>query len=353
MPTSSPEPLNDGGILIDKKGIKRNEPVHNSDILALLASAGDGYVSGEQLSRSLNISRTAVWKRIAALKKEGYLIDASTRKGYRLLSHETCYGKSGIQSLLNTKFLGRELHFRQSVESTNNVLKSLANSGAIHGTAVIANEQTKGRGRLGRHWASTADKGIWMSILLRPDIHPNRVQSVTLAAAVAVCRAIEPVLEEKPGIKWPNDILVAGKKVCGILTELSAEAEKVSWVIVGLGLNTHFVPDDFPEELRTKATSLIQHLKRGAVLDRARLAAEILNRFEPVYEDFIRNGPESMLREWRERSVTLGKTVELIHGPKTMRALALDVGEDGRLLVRLEDGSIREIFSGEISLRYD
>ncbi|HOP72996.1 MAG TPA: biotin--[acetyl-CoA-carboxylase] ligase [Thermoclostridium caenicola] len=245
------------------------------------------------------------------------------------------------------------MHFRQSVESTNNVMKALANAGAPHGTVVIANEQTKGRGRLGREWASTADKGIWMSVLLRPDIHPSRVQSITLAAAVAVCRAIEPVLAEKPGIKWPNDILVAGRKACGILTELSAEVEKVAWVIVGMGLNTHFKPDDFPEELRSKATSLSQHLVRGAVLDRTWLAAEILNQFEPVYEDFVRNGPEAMLAEWKERSVTLGKRVELIHGQETVPALALDVGEDGRLVVQLEDGSTREVFSGEISLRYE
>lgn len=352
MTTLLPESLDNGGVTIDRKETKHGNPAHGGDLLTLLA-ARDDYVSGAYLSRTLNISRTAVWKRIAALKREGYLIDASTRKGYRLLSHETCYGKSGIQSLLETEFLGRDLRFHHSVESTNNVLKTLAHAGAAHGTVVIANEQTQGRGRLGREWESMADKGIWMSILLRPELHPGRVQSLTLAAAVAVCRAIEPLLEEKPGIKWPNDILIRGRKVCGILTELSAEMEKVSWVIVGIGLNTHASADDFPVELRSKATSLRQHLKRGMPADRTRLAAGILNQFELVYADYLRNGPGTMLREWRERSVTLGRTVELVQGQETLRAEALDIGEDGRLIIQLEDGSTREVFSGEISLRYD
>ncbi|NLW02878.1 MAG: biotin--[acetyl-CoA-carboxylase] ligase [Clostridiaceae bacterium] len=348
----SPKPLDDGGIIINKKEIKRGDPVSSGNILSLLA-ARDGFVSGAFLSRELNISRTAVWKKIAALKREGYQIEASTRKGYRLLSHKACYGKPGIQSLLKTEFFGRDMRFYESVESTNNVLKGLANAGAAHGTVVIANGQTRGRGRLGREWNSVAGKGIWMSVLLRPQLHPARVQAITLAAAVAVCRAIEPLLDKKPGIKWPNDILLGGGKVCGILTELSAEAERVSWVIAGIGLNTHFAPEDFSPDLKDKATSLIQHLKKGGSLDRTWLAAEILNQFEQVYEEYLENGPDSMLMEWRQRSVTLKRMVELVQGTERIRALALDIGEDGRLRIRLEDGSIREIFSGEISLSYD
>ncbi len=352
MLTLSPEPLDDGGVIIDKKEMKRNDPVSSGDILSLLA-ARDGYVSGAFLSRELNISRTAVWKRIAALKKEGYLIDASTKKGYRLLSNEACYGKSGIQSLLKTESLGLDIRFYESVESTNNLLKSLAHAGAVHGTVVIANEQTRGRGRLGRAWESMADKGIWMSVLLRPPLHPGSVQTITLAVAVAVCRAIEPLLDEKPGIKWPNDILIGGRKVCGILTELSAEAERVSWVIAGIGLNTHSSLEDFPPELRNKATSLELHLRQGGSADRTRLAAEILNQLESVYDSFLENGPDPMLMEWRQRSITLGRVVELVQGQETLRGKALDIGADGRLKVQLEDGSVRELFSGEISLRYD
>jgi len=348
----SPKSLEDGGILIGNKETKRGDPVSSGDILSLLA-AGNGYVSGAFLSRKLNISRTAVWKKVMALKKEGYPIDASTRKGYRLLSREACYGKPGIQSFLKTERLGRDMRFCESVESTNDLLKGLANSGAAHGTVVVADEQTRGRGRLGREWSSAAGKGIWMSVLLRPELHPASVQAITLAVAVAVCRAIEPLLREKPGIKWPNDILVGSRKICGILTELSAEAERVSWVIAGIGLNTHSLPEDFPPELRDKATSLVQHLREGVSPDRARLAAEILNQLEPVYEDFLKSGPGPMLEEWRQRSATLGKMVELVRGTEKIRALALDVGEDGRLRVQLEDGSIREIFSGEISLGYE
>lgn len=290
--TLSPEPLNNGGVFINRKIESNNEPEQNKDFPAL-------------------------------------------------------------QPLLKTDFLGRNLYFRHSVESTNDLLKNLAYDGAPHGTVVIADEQTAGRGRLGRTWESAAGKGLWMSILLRPELHPYKVQSLTLAAAVSVCRAIEPFLNEKPGIKWPNDVLIGGRKVCGILTELSAEAERVLWVITGIGLNTHFSPDDFPAELRSKATSLDRHLRRGASLDHDRLAAEILNQFEPVYEDFVKNGPASTLIEWRERSITLGRMVELLYGQETMRALAMDIDEDGSLVVQLGDGSMRKILSGEISLRYD
>lgn len=269
------------------------------------------------------------------------------------MSNEACYGKSGIQSLLKTESLGLDIRFYESVESTNNLLKSLAHAGAAHGTVVIANEQTRGRGRLGRAWESMADKGIWMSVLLRPPLHPGSVQTITLAVAVAVCRAIEPLLDEKPGIKWPNDILIGGRKVCGILTELSAEAERVSWVIAGIGLNTHSSLEDFPPELRNKATSLELHLRQGGSADRTRLAAEILNQLESVYDSFLENGPDPMLMEWRQRSITLGRVVELVQGQETLRGKALDIGADGRLKVQLEDGSVRELFSGEISLRYD
>lgn len=314
-------------------------------------ASGGRFLSGEDLSRELGISRTAIWKRIASLKKEGYPIEASTKKGYRILSLEAHYGKSGIQSLLETRFLGRELKFHQTIDSTNQALKILAMEEAPEGTVVLSDRQEKGKGRLGRTWMSEPGKGIWMSLLLRPQLHPAMVQSLTLAAAVAVCQAIEPYCRNKPGIKWPNDILIDGKKVCGILTEMSAEADRVLWVVVGIGLNVHHNKEDFPLELRETATSMKLHGNVDHAISRSTLTARILNAFEAIYCDYLLNGPLKMLKEWKERSVTLGRMVSLHKGDEVRRAKVLDIGEDGRLIVELEDGQITEVISGEITLR--
>lgn len=313
--------------------------------------SSDGYVSGESLSEHLGISRTAVWKRISSLRNQGCRIEASTRKGYRMISRDLRYGVAGIQSLLKTRVLGRELRFFDSIDSTNSFLKAMAHEGAPEGLVAVADEQTGGRGRLGRNWSSSRGMGVWMSVLLRPRLHPAKVQAITPAAAVAVCRALEPFLDERPGIKWPNDVLVDGKKVCGILTELSAESEMVSWVVVGMGLNVNQAASDFQEDIRSRASSVSMCMKPGLTADRCILAAELLNRFEQVYRSFLESGPDPIIKEWKEWSVTLGKKVALIgNGTETM-ADALDIGEDGRLIVRLPDGSVKGVYSGEISLR--
>ncbi len=314
-------------------------------------ASGEQFLSGEQLSKELNISRTAVWKRIAALRREGYPIEASTNKGYRILSNQAHYGKSGILSCLSTSFLGRELKYFNTIDSTNTMLKTLAGQGAPEGTAIVADAQEKGRGRLGRNWMSSPGLGIWMSILLKPDLHPAMLQSLTLAAAVAVCRAIEPFTAKTPGIKWPNDILIDGKKVCGILTEMSAEADRVLWVVIGIGVNVHHSPEDFPEELNGSAASLAMFGKDNQELDRCKIAAGIMNAMEELYRDFVKNGPDAMLAEWKQRSVTLGRKVSLKQGDKTLIARVLDIGSDGRLVIETEDGTVTEILSGEITLR--
>ena len=303
------------------------------------------------MSLMLGISRAAVWKRISKLKKEGYLIEASTKKGYRLQSHDIQYGKVGIQSLLNTEFIGRELRFFNTVESTNSTLKALASEGAVDGTVIISDAQSMGRGRMGRDWSSSAGLGIWMSILLRPKLHPAMIQSLTLLTAVAVSKALEAYPDIIPGIKWPNDILLGNKKCCGILTELSAEAERVSWVVTGIGININQLETDFPEGLQPTATSLRQHIKQGAPLNRCDIAAQVLNQFERIYCDYLLNGPSQMLKEWKERSVTIGRRVNLIKDQTTIAVKALDIGVDGRLVVEYDDGTIEEVISGEISLR--
>lgn len=331
----------------------KTEETRTARLLTLLKEKEGCFVSGEELSRELKMSRTAVWKKIERLKGEGYEIDAQTRKGYRLKPQELHYGKAGIQSLIQTQFLGKDLRFYSEVDSTNTQLKKLAQEGAQEGLAVIADTQTQGKGRRGRTWMSSPGKGIWLSVLVRPHLHPALSQSLTLAAAVAVCRALASLKIMGLGIKWPNDIMVEGRKLCGILTEMAAEGENVSWVIIGVGVNVNHKEEDFPQELSHTATSVKMALGEKGELERCRLAANLLNELEAVYLEYIRNGPDRMLEEWRSWSNVLGKEVRLLSPDGETRARALDVLEDGRLRVKKEDGSLYDVVSGEISLRQD
>jgi len=319
-------------------------------LLNLLRQAKD-YISGEELSDRLAVSRTAIWKRIGSLKKEGFNIEASTKKGYRLVQSEDLYGKISIQSMVTTNILGRNLKFYHEVDSTSNVLKKLAADNAPEGTVVISDIQTAGRGRRGRTWMSAPGLGIWMSVLLKPNLHPSQVQTLTLASSVAVIRALESLDIEIPGIKWPNDILIGGKKVCGILTELSAEAEKVEWVVIGIGLNVNHDHDDFPNDIKDIATSLRLSGRTQEPFNRSEIAAGIINELEAVYMEFLEKGPGWVAEEWKKRNVTLGKRVELVSQTGVTEAEAVDITPDGRLIVRYDDGRNGEVLSGEISLR--
>ncbi len=325
--------------------------IRSLDILAILQEASGQYVSGEHLSQHLGISRAAVWKRISALKKEGFLIEAVTRKGYRLNSSENPYGKPAILNKLVTHTFGKELKFFTQVDSTNSVLKQLAAEGAPEGTIVVAESQTGGRGRLGRSWVAPSGTGIWLSLLLKPKLHPGEVQTLTLAASVAVCRALEHLNISGLGIKWPNDVLIGRKKVCGILTELSAEAERIAWVILGIGLNVNHLEQDFSDEIASIATSLRLNTEDREPLDRSMLAAGLINALEEVYEDYLKDGASRMIDEWKNRSVTLGKKVRLISHDGSQEVLVQDITQDGKLVVKQEDGQSLEVLSGEISLR--
>ncbi len=320
------------------------------DIVSILYNARGQYVSGEYLSQCLNISRTAVWKRINALKKEGYKIVASTKKGYCMLDSNLPYGKLAIEENLSTQIFGRSIEFYNEVDSTNNVLKKLAQEGAAEGTVVIADCQTRGRGRLGRSWLSAPGKGIWMSLLIRPELDPGNVQVLTLAASVAVAKALDRFKIPGTGIKWPNDILIRGKKVCGILTELSAEIDRIFWVIAGIGLNVNHL--EFPEEIKDTATSIRIEANPDRPVDRSRLAAEIINNFEEIYNTFIEEGPEAVIAQWKDYSLTLEKKVKLISpNGEYIKGTAVDIMPDGRLVLKRDDGTLEYIMSGEISLR--
>ncbi len=319
-------------------------------ILKLLTGKKGKFVSGESLSDDLGITRTAVWKHIHKLREEGYGIQSVSKRGYRLHTSPDLFDKSALISGLNTEMLGSNLIFLKETDSTNNELKRLAAGGAPEGTVVIAERQLAGRGRRGRTWELDEGKGIAMSILLRPDIAPASVQAITLAASSAVVRAIEPFTSTKPEIKWPNDILLCGRKVCGILTEMTAEPDKILSIIVGIGLNVFQQEEDFTGDLMETATSIalnsIGHISRSV------LAAGILEEFEDLYLDFIhRQSTAKFLDIWRSFSCTIGSDIIIHQGEKTWQAKALDVLEDGCLLVESADGIRQTIASGEISIR--
>jgi BirA family biotin operon repressor/biotin-[acetyl-CoA-carboxylase] ligase len=319
-------------------------------ILKILTSKQGKFVSGESLSEQLGITRTAVWKHVQNLREAGYGIQSVSKRGYRLDTSPDLYDRSALISVLHTETLGKDIIFLKETDSTNNELKRLAASGAPEGTVVIAERQLAGRGRRGRTWETGEGKAITMSILLRPEISPTNVQAITLAASCAVVRTIEPFTSVKPEIKWPNDILLSGKKVCGILTEMTAEPDRILSIIVGIGLNVFQQKEDFAEELKETATSIA--LNSSCPLSRSVLASAILEEFEILYLDFIhRQSTAKFLDIWRSFSCTIGCDIIISQGEKNWQAKALDVLEDGCLLVESADGARQAIASGEISIR--
>jgi len=319
-------------------------------LLKILVDNKGRFISGETLSEKLNISRSAVWKHISGLRKEGYIISAVSRRGYKMEIHQDVFNRCAITSHLNTKVFGKNLIFFDEIDSTNNELKRLAADGAAEGTVVVAETQLSGRGRRGRVWNSKPGFGICMSVLLKPDIAPENVQVITLAASSAVCSAIMPFIDVKPGIKWPNDILIENRKVCGILTEMTAEPEKVHSVVVGIGINVNHREDDFCGELKNTAASLRCFSKSD--ISRSLLAAKVLEEFEKIYLDFIVNkNTDRFLNIWRSFSVTIGYDIIIYQGDKTIEARALDVMDNGCLLVQTQDCRRQIISSGEVSLK--
>lgn len=319
-------------------------------ILEELKFANGQPVSGEEISRKLGISRTAVWKHITKLRSEGYSIESQTNSGYKLVGSPDLLSLNELEPYLHTGFIGREIIYLDSIGSTNTYAKKAAEEHFKEGTVIIAEEQTDGRGRLGRQWVSTKGKGIWMSIMLKPDILPADAPKLTIAAAYAVAKAVLRCCNLDASIKWPNDIVAGGKKLCGILTEMSAEADEIKSVIVGIGINANMENEDFGAEVASLATSI--SLEKGSAVSRKALAASVLNEFEKVYEDFIKEGSlKSFLGEYKNKSAVLGKEIRVISKKEEIIGLAVDISEEGHLVVKLGDGTLREIMSGEVSVR--
>ncbi|AFS79361.1 bifunctional protein biotin operon repressor/biotin--[acetyl-CoA-carboxylase] synthetase BirA [Gottschalkia acidurici 9a] len=318
-------------------------------ILKVLKEKRGEFVSGQDLSNKLNVSRTAIWKYINILKEEGYSIESITRKGHRLLSSPDVLSEEEVKEYLKTKYIGRNILYYDSIDSTNNEAKNIASKGNEEGTVVIAEEQIQGRGRLGKNWTSPKGKGIWMSIVVRPDIEPMDASKITQITAASVYRAMKE-MEIEVSIKWPNDIILNGKKVCGILTEMSGEMMKINYLVIGIGVNVNIEDDEFPDEVKEKATSLKREL--GKTINRKALVGKILNNFEYFYEEMtIKNNIEEAINICREKSILIGKKVRVIQKNQELERVAVGLTDDGELLVKDEDGNITKLISGEVSVR--
>ena len=316
-------------------------------VLALLRTAGDGYISGEEIAGRLGVSRTAVWKHIRALKSAGYEIESHARKGYSLIEAPDLLLPQEIQPKLQTKIVGKNMLHYNDIPSSNNEAKRLALEGAPDGTVVVAEAQSTGKGRLSRGWYSPARKGIWFSVIFRPPFLPQEAPKCTLLAAVAVVRAMKD-MGFPVGIKWPNDVLYEGKKLVGILTEMSAEMERINFVVIGTGINVNLWPEDFPEEVREIATSLSMLGKRN--IDRTELFIRILEAFDELYLSVEKDGFSEVLDEWRRYSVTLGQQVNVIGVKETFSGTAADIDDDGALLIDTPTGR-RRVLAGDVSIR--
>jgi len=319
-------------------------------ILQELKNHAGHYISGEEISGILQVSRTAVWKCINQLKDMGYVIESQTKKGYRLLESPDSLLPQEMKGNINTEVIGQNLAFFEQVDSTNLYAKRIAEGGFLDGTVIMADEQLNGRGRMGRNWVSPKGKGIWMTIMLKPKINPADASKVTLLAACAVCKAIEEISGLYTKIKWPNDIVLNGKKLCGILTEMSAEIDEINYLIIGIGVNVNIELEDFPKELQAIATSI--KIEKGDEVIRKELAAAIINNFERYYKCFIKTGSiKDYINEYKERSAILGKEVRVTSSTLEIQGTVVDISEDGQLQLELQDGTIKEIISGEVSVR--
>lgn len=324
-----------------------------SDILTWLRNSED-YVSGQQLCERFGVSRTAVWKVINQLKEEGYRIESVPRKGYRLVeSPADVYSQSEIASRLQTKWAGRTLHFFESTGSTNPDAKRFAEEGAPHGTIVVADRQTAGRGRRGRSWESPAGKSIYFTIVVRPEFEPDKASMITLVVALAVAEAVQEETGLSAGIKWPNDVVVNGKKICGILTEMSMtpEMNEIQFLVAGVGVNVNQdSEEDFVPELRGRATSL--KIESGIQIDRAALLARILHHFEEDYDLFEKTLNLSELQE-RYEALLIGRDnqVRVLDPMGEYTGISRGITQTGELIVEKENGEKVLVYAGEVSVR--
>ncbi len=317
------------------------------EILRLLRSA-DGYISGQELCNRFGVSRTAVWKAINQLKEAGYEIEAQQNKGYRLMAAPDLMTEAEIKSLMHTEWVAKEVLYFDTIDSTNTKAQELAEKGYPSGTLVVADKQESGKGRRGRSWVSPSGTGIFMTLMIKPDINPNNASMLTLVAALAVAKAITSVTGEEALIKWPNDIVVNSKKVCGILTEMNAQFDYINHIVVGIGINVH--NESFPEEISQMASSLMVEAG-GKRFHRAQIIAETMSYFEQYYDTFLKTQDLSALvREYDELLVNMNKAVRVLDPKEPFDGKAMGITPKGELIVDTWE-SRKLVSSGEVSVR--
>lgn len=317
------------------------------EILRLLRSA-DGYISGQELCNRFGVSRTAVWKAINQLKEAGYEIEAQQNKGYRLMAAPDLMTEAEIKSLMHTEWVAKEVLYFDTIDSTNTKAQELAEKGYPSGTLVVADKQESGKGRRGRSWVSPSGTGIFMTLMIKPDINPNNASMLTLVAALAVAKAITSVTGEEALIKWPNDIVVNSKKVCGILTEMNAQFDYINHIVVGIGINVH--NESFPEEISQMASSLMIEAG-GKRFHRAQIIAETMSYFEQYYDTFLKTQDLSALvREYDELLVNRNKSVRVLDPKEPFDGKAMGITPRGELIVDTWE-SRKLVSSGEVSVR--
>lgn len=325
---------------MDRMQSTRNKLIH------LLANNDDQYISGQMLSEKLHISRSAIWKQMKNLEKAGYEIEGKPNQGYRILSYPDDVSEYTLQWGLDTNWLGKRIIHKRTTTSTQIDAHQLAQENCEHGTIVIADEQTKGKGRMNRPWHSSKNKGIWMSIILRPEILPFRAPQLTLLTATVLADVLNDHVGIRPQIKWPNDILIDGKKTAGILTEMQAEQDQIQYVVIGIGLNVNQGKADLPDNIGYSATSL--QIETDKQWDLNEIIQNILLTFEKRYTSYIDNGFGKIKSKWESYGYKIGEVIWMKTLSEKQQVIFLGIAEDGALLIKDHSGEVKKIYSAEI-----
>ena len=317
-------------------------------LLDAFTNAADTFLSGQHLAELIGCSRTAVWKHIEELRKEGFELEAVRNKGYRIVKTPERITADEIRLGLTTNFIGKNIHYEESVESTQKIAHRLSNEDEPEGTIIIAEEQRSGKGRMDRTWHSPKYTGIWMSLIIRPNIPLTKAPQLTLLTAVAIVQAMEEETGLQPEIKWPNDVLLNGKKVTGILTELQAEADRIHSIIIGIGINVNQKKEDFPSELQEKASSLF--IEKGEVISRAGLIKSFFKHFEKLYLLYLDQGFFPIKLLWEGYAVSIGKILKARTLTNVIEGKALGITDKGVLKLEDETGFVHHIYSADIEV---
>jgi BirA family biotin operon repressor/biotin-[acetyl-CoA-carboxylase] ligase len=325
----------------------------DAHILSALRAAGLHPISPGELAQRVGVPHSLLAGRVEQLRSLGYEIEATPHMGYRLRGAPDVLHPDDLLSRLAdaTQIIGRHIRVFQETTSTNDVVEKFARDGAKEGVVVIAEAQTRGRGRLGRKWVSPSGKGLWFSVLLRPQLGLEMVTQITIAAATALTRAIRAHTELRPEIKWPNDVVIRGRKTAGILTELTAELDRVAYVILGIGVDVNLDSSDLPQELHSIATSL--KIERNQPVDRPALAAGILRELDAVYARITHDQFDAVADEWEAQCSTLGRDVQIQVGDRVVRGRAESLDRDGALLLRTHHGHLERICGGDVTIQKD